>query len=57
MAHLTWRRFLAGAGVAAATTLTLSGYATAYETGAALTLADYAPAFAIGRKTANSRSR
>src|SRR5271167_4526717 len=43
MAHLTRRRFLAGAGVAAATTLTLSGYATAYETGSALTLARYAP--------------
>ena len=43
MVHLTRRRFLAGAGVAAATTLSLSGYATAYETGSALTLAEYAP--------------
>ena len=42
MVHLTRRRFLAGAGVAAAT-LSLSGYATAYETGSALTLAKYAP--------------
>jgi hypothetical protein len=32
-----WRRR------AAATTLSLSGYATAYETGSALTLAEYAP--------------
>ena len=43
MVHLTRRRFLAGAGVAAATTLSLSGYATAYESGSALTLAEYAP--------------
>ena len=42
MVHLTRRRFVAGAGVAAAT-LSLSGYATAYETGSALTLAKYAP--------------
>ena len=42
MVHLTRRRFLAGAGVTAAT-LSLSGYATAYETGSALTLAKYAP--------------
>jgi uncharacterized protein len=42
MVHLTRRRFLAGAGVAAATAA-LSGYATAYETGSALTLAEYAP--------------
>ena len=42
MVHLTRRRFLVGAGVAAAT-LSLSGYATAYETGSALTLANYAP--------------
>src|SRR5277367_2844890 len=41
MVHLTRRRFLAG--VAAATTLSLSGYATAYESGSALTLAEYAP--------------
>ena len=43
MALLTRRRFLTGAGVAAATTLSLSGYATAYETGAALSLAEYSP--------------
>ena len=43
MVHLTRRRFLAGAGVAAAATLPLSGYATAYETGSALTLTEYAP--------------
>jgi predicted MPP superfamily phosphohydrolase len=42
MIHLTRRRLLAGAG-AAASTLALSGYATAYETGSALTLANYAP--------------
>jgi uncharacterized protein len=42
MVHLTRRRFLAGAGGAAAT-VSLSGYATAYETGSALTLAKYAP--------------
>ena len=43
MALLTRRRFLAGAGVAAATGLSLSGYATAYETGSALSLAEYSP--------------
>ena len=43
MALLTRRRFLAGAGVAAATTVSLSGYATAYETGSALSLAEYSP--------------
>jgi predicted MPP superfamily phosphohydrolase len=42
MVHLTRRRLLAGA-VAAAATLSLSGYATAYETGSALTLASYSP--------------
>jgi uncharacterized protein len=42
MVHLTRRRFLAGAAVGAAT-VSLSGYATAYETGSALTLAQYAP--------------
>ena len=42
MVHLTRRQLLAGAGAAAAT-LSLSGYATAYETGSALTLASYAP--------------
>src|SRR5271163_3480182 len=42
MVHLTRRRFLPGASVTAAT-LSLSGYATAYETGSALTLAKYAP--------------
>jgi uncharacterized protein len=42
MVHLTRRRLLAGAGAAAAT-LSLSGYATAYETGSALTLASYSP--------------
>jgi predicted MPP superfamily phosphohydrolase len=42
MVHLTRRRLLAGAGAAAAA-LSLSGYATAYETGSALTLAKYAP--------------
>jgi predicted MPP superfamily phosphohydrolase len=42
MVHLTRRRLLAGAG-AAASTLALSGYSTAYETGSALTLANYAP--------------
>src|SRR5277367_2719429 len=41
MVHLTRRRFLAG--VAAATTLSLSGYATAYESGTALALAQYSP--------------
>ena len=42
MVHLTRRQLLAGAGAAAAT-LSLSGYATAYETGSALTLAKYTP--------------
>ena len=42
MVHLTRRRFVAGAAVGAAT-LSLSGYATAYETGSALKLAKYAP--------------
>jgi uncharacterized protein len=42
MVHLTRRRFLAGAAVGAAA-VSLSGYATAYETGSALTLANYAP--------------
>lgn len=42
MVHLTRRRFLAGAGAAAAATLPL-GYATAYETGSALALAQYSP--------------
>jgi uncharacterized protein len=42
MVHLTRRRFLASAGLTAGT-LALSGYATAYETGSALTLAKYAP--------------
>ena len=42
MVHLTRRRFLTGAGIGAAT-LSLSGYATAYETGSALTLVKYAP--------------
>ena len=39
MVHLTRRRLLVGGGAAAAT-LSLSGYATAYETGSALTLAE-----------------
>jgi hypothetical protein len=42
MVHVTRRRLLVGAGVAGAA-LSLSGYATAYETGEALTLAKYAP--------------
>jgi uncharacterized protein len=42
MVHLTRRRFLAGAGVGVAM-LSLSGYATAYETGSALTLTKYSP--------------
>src|SRR5215475_53368 len=42
MVHLTRRRFLGGAAMTAAA-LSLSGYATAYETGSALTLARYAP--------------
>src|SRR5271156_4510452 len=45
MVHLTRRRFLAGAGLGAAT-LSLSGYATAYETGSAPPLANYAPRLA-----------
>src|SRR6516164_8242204 len=40
MVHLTRRRLIVGA---AAATLSLSGYATAYETGSALTLTEYAP--------------
>jgi uncharacterized protein len=43
MAHLTRRRFLAGAGVMAAATAGFAGYATAYETGGALALTSYAP--------------
>jgi predicted MPP superfamily phosphohydrolase len=42
MVDLTRRRLLAGAGIGA-TALSLSGYATAYETGSALTLVKYAP--------------
>jgi predicted MPP superfamily phosphohydrolase len=42
MVHLNRRRFLTGAAVGAAA-VSLSGYATAYETGSALTLANYAP--------------
>ena len=42
MVHVTRRQLLVGAGVSAAT-LALSGYATAYETGSALTLTEYAP--------------
>jgi predicted MPP superfamily phosphohydrolase len=42
MVHFTRRRFIAGAAVGAAT-LSLTSYATAYETGSALTLANYAP--------------
>jgi uncharacterized protein len=42
MVHLTRRRFLAGAAVGAAA-VSLAGYATGYETGSALTLANYAP--------------
>jgi len=40
MVHLTRRRFLAGVAAAA---VSVSGYATAYETGSALTLTQYAP--------------
>jgi uncharacterized protein len=40
---LNRRRFLIGAGAGAAATLSFSGYATAYETGAALALTKYAP--------------
>ena len=44
MVHLTRRRFIAGAGVSvAAAALSVSGYATAYETGSALSLTEYAP--------------
>jgi uncharacterized protein len=43
--RLTRRRFLVGAGAGVAATLSFSGYATAYETGAALTLTEYAPRF------------
>ena len=42
MVRLTRRRFLAGAGAGAAT-LSLSGYATAYETGSALARTQYSP--------------
>ncbi len=42
MVHLTRRGLLIGGGAAAAT-FSLSGYATAYETGSALTLTEYAP--------------
>jgi uncharacterized protein len=42
MVYLTRRRFIAGAAAGAAA-VSLSGYATAYETGSALTLASYAP--------------
>ena len=42
MVHLTRRRFFAGAAVGAAA-VSLSGFATAYETSSALTLANYAP--------------
>ena len=43
MVYVTRRRFLVGAGVGVAATLSFCGYATAYETGSALTLAEYAP--------------
>jgi len=43
MVHLTRRRFLIGAGIGLGATLSFSGYATAYEAGAALTLTEYAP--------------
>ena len=42
MVHLTRRGFLVGSAVGAGA-VSLSGYATAYETGSALTLASYAP--------------
>ena len=42
MLRLTRRRFLAGAGAAAATA-SFTGYATAYETASALVLTSYAP--------------
>jgi uncharacterized protein len=43
MVHLTRRRFLTGAGIGLGATLSFSGYATAYEAGAALMLTEYAP--------------
>src|SRR5271157_6606287 len=43
MAHLTRRRFLLEAGVAAAAAVSFSGYATAYESASALALTCYAP--------------
>src|SRR5260370_18300157 len=43
MVYWTRRRFVVGAGLAGAATLTLAGYATAYETGSALALTPYAP--------------
>jgi predicted MPP superfamily phosphohydrolase len=43
MFYVTRRRFLVGAGVGVAGTLSFGGYATAFETGSALTLAEYAP--------------
>jgi predicted MPP superfamily phosphohydrolase len=43
MVSVTRRRFLVGAGAGVAATLSFSGYATAYETGTALTLTEYAP--------------
>jgi predicted MPP superfamily phosphohydrolase len=43
MVNLSRRRFIVGAGAGIAATLSLSGYATAYETGSALTLVEYAP--------------
>src|SRR5271168_4052632 len=43
MVHLTRRRFVIGAGIGLGGTLSFSGYATAYEAGAALTLTEYAP--------------
>jgi predicted MPP superfamily phosphohydrolase len=43
MALISRRRFLGAAGVTAAATLALGGYATAYESGLALDLTRYAP--------------
>ena len=43
MVHFTRRRFLIGAGIGLGATLSFSGYATAYETGSALALTEYAP--------------
>ena len=43
MALISRRRFLGAAGVSAAATLALSGYATAYEAGYALDLTQYTP--------------